>query len=121
MLVPSCFAGGTARTLQGRLESLDRLHNLVYKFVPRSAQENATRENEPKKKKKKRTCDLGVFRLKFIALVCAIPRVAMDHDAERGRGRLARLAREEAIDVIRRCLAVVENRFGGLVRRRHNL
>jgi hypothetical protein len=45
----------------------------------------------------------------------------MDDDAERGRGRLAGLAREEAVDVVGRRLAVVENCLGGLVRRRHDL
>jgi hypothetical protein len=64
---------------------------------------------------------LGIFRLKFIPLVCAVPSAAMDDDAERGRGRLAGLAREETVDMVGRRLAVVENRLGGLVRRRHDL
>jgi hypothetical protein len=71
--------------------------------------------------KPQRTGELGVFRLELVPLVRTVPRAAMDDDAERGRGRLAGLAREEAVDVVGRRLAVVENRLGGLVRRRHDL
>ena len=67
---------------------------------------------------RKRTRELGALRLEFIPLVTA---VAMYDDAERGGGRLAGLPRNDAIHVVRRRLAVVKDRLGGLVRRRHDL
>jgi hypothetical protein len=71
--------------------------------------------------REERTRELGVFCLELIPLVCAVPRAAMDYDAECGRGCFSRLAREEAVDMIGRRLAVVKNRFRGFVCRRHNL
>ena len=44
----------------------------------------------------------------------------MHEDAESG-GRLAGLARDDGMDVIRRRLAAIEDGLGGLVRRRHDL
>ena len=65
-----------------------------------------------------RTGELGALRLKLVPLV---PAVTMHDDSECGRGRLAGLARNDAVDVVRRRLAVVKDRLGGLVRRRHDL
>jgi hypothetical protein len=65
-----------------------------------------------------RTCEFGAFRFEFIPLVSAV--AEYDH-AESG-GRLAGLlARNDGIDVVRRRLAVIKDRFGRLVRRRHDL
>ena len=64
-----------------------------------------------------RTCELGTLRLKFVSLV---PADAMDDDTESG-GRLAGLARDNGIDMVRRRLAAVKDRLGTLVRRRHDL
>src|SRR6267142_1562008 len=45
----------------------------------------------------------------------------MHDDAECGGGRFAGLARDDAVDVVRRCLAAVKDRLGAFVRRRHDL
>jgi len=66
---------------------------------------------------KKRTGDFGAFRLEFIPLV---PTVA-EYDHTESGGRLAGLARNDGIDVVRRRLAAIKDHLGGLVRRRHDL
>ena len=97
------------------------LRALIVCTISSNARGLSKRHREKKGAAHKRTCELWVFRLEFIALARAVSRAAMDDDAERGRGGLARLAREEAIDMIRRRLAVIKNCLGGLVGRRHDL
>ena len=65
-----------------------------------------------------RTGEFGTLRLELVPLV---PAVAMHDDSECGRGRFAGLARDDAVDVVRRRLAAVKDRLGGFVRRRHDL
>lgn len=65
----------------------------------------------------KLTREFSTFRLEFITLV---PAVAEYDHAESG-GRLARLARNDGIDVVRRRLAAIKDHLGGLVRRWHDL
>ena len=64
------------------------------------------------------TREFGTFRLEFIPLV---PAVAEYDHAESSRGRLARLARNDGIDVVRGRLAAIEDHLSGLVRRWHDL
>jgi hypothetical protein len=74
--------------------------------------------DKPSSERKTRTRELRVLRLELIPFVAA---VAMHDEAERGGGRLSGLARIEAVDVVRRRLAVIKDRLGCLVRSRHDL